>query len=96
MTNRDKFIAESVIVSQCAYCVRAVSGGPTVVCPAFPGGVPEEILTNRFDHRSPHPDEATPSRFDPRPDVPIAILAALAKDLHPDAVTHRPDADDAG
>ena len=27
------------------------------VCEAFPDGIPEEIITDEFDHREPHPDD---------------------------------------
>ena len=30
---------------------------PTPGCKAFPAGIPYEITTNGFDHRTPHPDD---------------------------------------
>lgn len=42
-------------LSQCATCARmrpwTDSGGPTATCEAFPGGIPDAVWTNTYDHR---------------------------------------------
>jgi hypothetical protein len=39
--------------SQCVYCQRLVKS-PDAVCHAFPGGIPDAIPQNKFDHRKPY------------------------------------------
>ncbi len=31
--------------------------GTSMTCQAYPGGIPDEILYQRFDHRNPAPDD---------------------------------------
>jgi hypothetical protein len=62
--------------TQCASCARLSRGPFGAGCAPFPGGIPQEITENRFDHRTPHPDEASPLRFAPSADVdPLALVA---------------------
>lgn len=44
------------LVSQCFSCkhYKAVERPDTAACSAFPNGIPEDILFNDFDHRTPH------------------------------------------
>jgi len=39
---------------QCIYCARLQ---PNAVCEAFPQGIPEAILLNWHDHRTPYPGD---------------------------------------
>ena len=79
----DKFTVDpsAASVTQCLLCARFVYGPLGAGCRPFPGGVPDEILTNAFDHRRPHPDENEPVRFEPRPDAPGPALASLYRNL---------------
>jgi hypothetical protein len=80
---RDKWELKpgDVVLTQCVSCARAVDGSFGRVCPAFPGGIPDDIVENRFDHRQPHPDEVVPKRFEPRADADPAVLDALYRTL---------------
>lgn len=74
----DKFTAPkgSVVLSQCCYCKHLTPSNWTAGCKAFPGGIPDEVLTNSLDHRRPvEGDDGV--RFEPRPDVDGATLAAM-------------------
>jgi len=42
------------VTALCAYCVRYRQN---LTCDAFPGGIPAEIIYDRFDHRMPHTDD---------------------------------------
>lgn len=79
MNRADKFLfdGERPVLTQCAYCKHRSESADFPVCPAFPGWIPGDILTNRFDHRTPHPDEMAPVRFTPRDDVPPDTLDRL-------------------
>lgn len=79
MNRADKFLfdGERPVLTQCAYCKHRAESGDLPVCVPFPGWIPEEIQTNRFDHRKPHPDEEQPVRFEPRDDVPGPVLDQL-------------------
>ena len=47
-----------VIVHQCAFCKHYKGNkGVTCLCTAFPEGVPEEIINNKFDHRHSYPGD---------------------------------------
>lgn len=48
-----RFVWESgdLEVVQCSRCEWYRGGG---LCIAFPDGIPEEIMGNRFDHRTPY------------------------------------------
>jgi hypothetical protein len=70
-----------IVLTQCASCSRFVRDPYALVCPAFPGGIPAEIISNTFDHRKPHPDEVVPKRYVPRDDVDPRALAALYRTL---------------
>ena len=74
-----------VTLTQCAYCFHRASVGTAQACKAFPNHIPDAILRNAFDHREPWPTAAAPEdqgvRFEPRPDIPAAALAALNRDL---------------
>ena len=41
------------ICNRCAYYIRDIHL-KTVTCEAFPGGIPEAILTGKVDHRKPY------------------------------------------
>lgn len=46
------------LMTQCAFCKRYRSNrGPTVLCDAFPEGVPFAILNNEVDHRHAYPGD---------------------------------------
>lgn len=70
------FSPDAVTLDQCAYCQHQ-RGRSAIVCRAFPGGVPDVILGNQFDHRQPHPDENEPVHFEPREDADPGALARL-------------------
>ena len=73
---------DGLIVTQCLYCRHYSRVSPAVPpgCRAFPGGIPDAILTNSADHRQPFEDDQG-VRFEPRDTVPPAILSALFKFL---------------
>jgi hypothetical protein len=83
----NKFVwDDSIAMTQCVYCKYLVAGHG---CAAFPGGIPDEIFANEYDHRRPwiDPDTGEPGDegvplagsilFEPRPDVPAAALKTL-------------------
>jgi hypothetical protein len=47
----------SRMTPQCAYCAHyrspIGSGGESQTCAAFPDGIPDDMWSNRFDHRRP-------------------------------------------
>ena len=83
----EKFSFEFAVASQCSYCKHAGTIGEGNYCAAFPGGIPEEFLTNTLDHRiAVDGDEGmgepgTHITFEPREDVPESVLAALYREL---------------
>lgn len=50
--------------SQCASCVHKHPGRDR--CEAFPEGIPQEILLNRFDHSEVHPDQDNQITYEER------------------------------
>lgn len=50
---------------QCCTCKNHISG--TVTCKAFPKRIPLEILSGRFDHSLPHPQD-NGIQYEPKPD----------------------------
>lgn len=70
---------KDIVGTQCVYC-RHRTSGPDQVCAAFPGGIPDAILTNRADHRGPIEGDHG-IRFEPRPGVPAADLGRLYRTL---------------
>jgi len=82
-----------VIISQCAYCVRLSTTAEYASGEAFHGTIPEPVLMNRHDHRTPWIDPATGQRgdtgargdhsllFEPKPTVPRVVLDRLYKVL---------------
>lgn len=65
-----------LILPQCSYCLHRRAEGGVTACPAFPGGVPADVLRNRADHRKAIDGDAG-VRFDPRPEVgeePLRLL----------------------
>jgi hypothetical protein len=82
----DKFLDDDLsgwTPGQCVLCKHLVykQGMPAAGCPAFPGGIPDEVLVNDFDHRRPHPDEVAPVHFEPRADAPAGPLRSLLEKL---------------
>jgi hypothetical protein len=69
------------IATQCLYCQHYEADQFGAACPAFPSAIPDEITTNRFDHRKPHPDEIVPVRLEFREDVPADVVAAVNRRL---------------
>ena len=82
---RDRFaVAEGgASVTQCVLCGHRGDRG----CPAFPAGIPDAIILNRFDHRRPFPGQAGSAVFAPRPGVEPPLLAATLREL--DGVSRR-------
>lgn len=78
----DRFTAPrgSVVLTQCVYCRHLAPSTLGFGCKAYPGGVPDEIVTNSADHRQPF-DGDDGVRFQPRPDVPALILRNLYAEL---------------
>jgi hypothetical protein len=76
--------------SQCAVCAHFSRGGdfPTSACRPYMGGIPDDILMNRADHREPY-DGDDGIRFAPAADVLADVLARVYSTL--DAL-HRPPA----
>jgi hypothetical protein len=65
------------ICGECAHFseeAREEDHRPT--CAAFPGGIPDEILFDGFDHREPHPDD-NGIQFEPADDVDPDTLDQL-------------------
>ncbi len=83
----DKFdFGAGTVVTQCVLCKHYSADQFGAGCPSFPGGIPTEILENRFDHRQAHPDESpmdgvTASRFEARPDAPALAVQSLLRAL---------------
>jgi hypothetical protein len=68
----------STVLSQCCYCRHMVPGEIWSACPAFPSGLPLDVLGNETDHRQLHPGgQVGDTVFEPRPAVPPATLARL-------------------
>jgi hypothetical protein len=67
------------VLSPCAGC-RHFGGRSLPVRAAFPGWIPQPILSNKVDHRLPA-DGDQGVRFEPRPDLPSASLARLFRVL---------------
>jgi len=48
-------------LSQCVTCTRMLSwmvtGQPAASCEAFPGGIPDAVWTNTYDHRQEMPGD---------------------------------------
>jgi hypothetical protein len=74
-TDRFAIAPGSAILSQCSYCRRRGADGDR--CEAFPGGIPDEIRLNDFDHHRPYPGDGG-MRFKPRSGVPTTILDRMA------------------
>ena len=53
-TERFSWKKNDVKVSQCAMCKNFTNFG---ACIAFPGGIPDTILTNEHDHTTPYPGD---------------------------------------
>ncbi|MCC7494990.1 MAG: hypothetical protein IT204_21760 [Fimbriimonadaceae bacterium] len=66
-----------MLPNQCGMCKHYHRGGKgELTCPAFPSGIPFEIVTYAFDHRLPYPGDQG-IRFEPAPDLPPKSLARL-------------------
>lgn len=71
--------AEDLALSQCAYC-RHFGRRSLPVCSAFPGHIPQPILSNELDHRLPiEGDQGV--RFEARDGVPAGALDGLFRTL---------------
>lgn len=86
----DKFSADAgdLILGQCSLCKHRARPATVPACKAFPGSIPDELLTNQADHRQPYPGDdqgmGEPGEhvlFEPRADVHPRILANLYKAL---------------
>ena len=42
----------SIVAPVCSYCARMSKEGP-LTCPAFPDGIPQDMLRSRLDHTKP-------------------------------------------
>lgn len=59
MPNRDKMLSWDLVENMhyCRFCrqLHSLIGKPT--CNAFPGGIPQEILSGKIVHKIPLPDQ---------------------------------------
>lgn len=78
----DRFVSSGadLIMPQCSYCIHRRAADGVTSCPAFPAGVPTDVLRNRADHRKAIAGDAG-IRFEPRADVPEDALRMLANVL---------------
>jgi hypothetical protein len=79
---------KGVLLSQCLYCEHLSPTSPHMICRAFPGGIPQVILDNAYDHRKPWIDPTTEQAGDTgvRGDQSITFLPTL--DTPPDVLEH--------
>jgi hypothetical protein len=74
----DKFAwGADVLLSQCMLCKRLDPDAPNAVCAAFPGQIPQEIMSNEVDHRKPWIDPETGLPGD-QGIAPVVVKGALA------------------
>lgn len=73
----DKFDGGGMVATQCCYCRHERPDGG---CPAFPAGIPDDVITNRADHRRAIAGDGG-IRFEARPGIPPAVLGRLYRAL---------------
>lgn len=84
---------KGIVWSQCVYCSRMGESMKVSCCTAFPGRIPQVILSNEADHRKVWIDPATGQPgdtgvrgdesllFDPKPGVDPDVLDRLYRKL---------------
>jgi hypothetical protein len=66
-------------IPQCTGCRHLPEDGEDMSCPAFPAGIPDEILLGLHDHTEPYPGDRG-IRFEPLPD----LVAAASPNTNPE------------
>lgn len=80
------------IQSQCRYCRHFVRSDLGLeFCPAFPGGIPNEITMNKFDHRKSYPEQEGSTLLELQSDVPEAVRVQLFHQLDQASIQVRKD-----
>src|SRR5438874_935529 len=79
MSYADKFTwtGGDFVLTQCASCRHLSAGTMGTGCAAFPGGIPDEIILNQFDHRQRHPNDDGKTLFEARDGVTASQLEPL-------------------
>ena len=72
---------EQTVLTQCFYCTQRDPDAPRSICPAYPKGIPDTIITNQIDHRRVLPGQTGHTVFTPDPRVNPDALANLYRVL---------------